>query len=206
MARCFPPLLLAPLLACTDYGFAGKDDHDGTAGEGGGTSEVGEGNDTGPGGGEGSGEDTLTEGACYDPGTAYDMHPAAGLVVTQDNLDFDIGFLGSSAGYTSELWVWEPERLWVGTGHETPAGTTVSLGALPVGTELQFAIVVTDNGNTYHSGPSSRNEDGFDHAAVTYIGECRWIVGFEDQYGWGDQDFNDIQLSISGPLELVPVE
>ncbi len=205
MPRRLSSLTLVLAAACTDYGFAGKEDQPGTA-DGGAETDPNEGDASDPAGTEGSGQDTLTEGACYDPGTAYDMHPAAGLVVTQDTIAFDIGFLGSSAGYTSELWVWEPERLWVGTGHETATGTTVSLGTLPVGTELEFAIVVTDNGYTYYSGPSTRNVDGYNHAAVTYIGACRWIVGFEDELGGGDQDFNDIQLSISGPLELVPVE
>ena len=142
--------------------------------------------------------------ACYDPGTAYDMHPAAGLVVTQSNLGFEITFEGSSAGYTSELWLWEPERIAVGTGHTTPEGTSTSVGTFAVGTELEFAIVVADTGYTYYSGPSTRNEDGFNHAAVTYTGDCMWVVGFEDQYGGGDQDFNDIELTISGPLARPP--
>jgi hypothetical protein len=145
---------------------------------------------------------TWDTGACYDPSTAYDMHPAAGLVVTQSGIPFEVTYVGSDAGYTNQLWLWEPSRVLVGTGHSTAPGTTTSLGTFAAGTELMFAIVVTDNGNTWYSGPAARNTDGFDHAAITYSGGCTWVVGFEDQEGGGDQDFNDIELTISGPLEM----
>lgn len=199
-------LALLPLLAaCTEYEFGGKVDHPGRDDSA--AAYDPRVSDSAPGD---SGTDTgvipVGDDTCYDPGTAYDMQPAAGLVVTQSDIAFDITFEGSYAGYTSDLWLWEPSRVYVGTGHTTAEGTTVSAGTFPVDTELEFAIVVTDNGNTYYSGPATRNSDGFDHAAITYVGDCRWIVGFEDQYGGGDQDFNDIELSISGPMELKPVE
>ncbi len=198
-------VFLAAGCSDSDYALGGKSHHDG--------------DDSGPRyeprsdsaaeddtGAEDTGAVPLGDDDCYDPGTAYDMYPAAGLVVTQSNLGFDLTFMGSSAGYTSELWLWAPEQVWVGTGHETDTGNTVSVGTYAEGSELMFAIVVTDTGDTFYSGPSSRNVDGFDHAAITYAGDCGWVVGFEDQLGGGDQDFNDIQLTISGPLELQPVE
>lgn len=197
IALCFP-------IGCSDYGFGGKTDHPGADSDSGydpsahsdsaGDSTNGE-----------TGSVPVGDDGCYDPGTAYDTHPAAALVVTQPDIGFDITFEGSSAGYTSELWLWEPLQVYVGTGHVTDTGTNVPVGSFAAGTELKFAIVVTDTGLTYYSGPATRNADGFNHAAVTYAGECRWIVGFEDQYGGGDQDFNDIELAISGPLELRPV-
>jgi len=200
-------LVLVMLAAgCTnpDYALGGKGHHDGD------DSGTGFDADADSGDYDSAADDTAAvpvgDGDCYDPGTAYDMQPAAGLVVTQSNIGFDLAFMGSSAGYTSELWLWAPEQVWVGTGHETDAGNTVSVGTYAEGTELMFAIVVTDTGDTFYSGPSTRNVDGFDHAAITYAGDCRWVVGFEDQLGGGDQDFNDIQLTIAGPLELQLVE
>ena len=145
--------------------------------------------------------ETNPDDECWDPDSAYDMHPAAGLVVTQ-YLNIDVAYQGSDAGFTSELWLSSPLSVYLGTGHITAEGSTTTLGTFAPGTELIFSIHVTDNGNVYYSGPSSRNADGFNHAAITYVGECVWVVGFEDEYGGGDQDFNDIELTISGPLEM----
>lgn len=199
-----PLLLLPTLVACSEYSLGGKLDRAGDDTASRFDTDRSDQDTTDTNGGE-TGGAPGGDDRCYDPGTAYDMHPAAGLVVTQDNLGFDIRFEGSSAGYTSELWLWQPQQVWVGTGHVTAEGTTTSVGSFAAGTELEFAIVVQDTGYTYYSGPSSRNTDGFNHAAVTYSGDCEWIVGFEDQLGGGDQDFNDIELTIMGPLELQPV-
>ena len=146
--------------------------------------------------------DEYEDDPCWEPDAALDKHPAAGLVVTQDDIGFDLIFVGSDAGYTNELWLWDPAKVYVATGHATAPGTLVSVGSFAVGTELVFAIVVTDNGNTWYSGPATRNADSFDHAAITYVGDCEWVVGFEDEDGGGDQDFNDIELTIAGPLEM----
>ena len=138
---------------------------------------------------------------CFDPDSAYDMHPAAGLVVTQA-LDVSVVFEGGDAGYTSELYLYSPDVVYLGTGNVTAPGLTTDLGVFTPGLELIFSIVVTNNGTSFYSGPASRNDDGFDHVAVTYVGECTWVIGFEDEFGGGDQDFNDIELTITGPLEM----
>ena len=77
----------------------------------------------------------------------------------------------------------------------------MNLQSVPTGESL-FRLEVLSTGYTYYSGPASRNPDGQIHTAITYIGECRWAVGFEDMHGGGDQDFNDITMIISGNLEL----
>jgi hypothetical protein len=133
------------------------------------------------------------------------MHPAAGMMVVGEQ-EIVVRYAGSEAGYTSELWLETPERVHLGTGHVTAEGSATSLGTYPPGTELVFAIRVTDTGHVFYSGPASRNADGFDHAAITYAGDCRWLVGFEDEFGGGDQDFNDISLTISGQLEMQLVQ
>ena len=142
-----------------------------------------------------------TDDGCYDPSTAYDMHPAAGLVVTGSDA-LTATYLGSDAGYTSELYLNSPVNVYIATGHATATGTATGLGAFTPGTELVFSILVTNSGDTFLSGPASRNADCFRHAAITYSGDCVWLVGFEDSYGGGDQDFDDIILEISGPMEM----
>ncbi len=207
------PCSLSWAVACSDYGFNRPEDitppeaGDPPAGDSADPQDTG--GDAPPDSDEPSDSDAPQDSGlddeCYDPSSAYDMHPAAGLVVTQ-TLDIATTYVGSDAGFTSELYLSSPVTVYLGTGHVTAAGTVSLLGSFDPGTELVFSIHVTDNGNVYYSGPSSRNADDFNHAAITYAGDCVWLVGFEDEYGGGDQDFNDIEFSISGPLEMQLVE
>jgi hypothetical protein len=189
------PLCLVLANACSDYGIHSPDDGKFPQGDTGaaGPLDDSEAPDTDP--------PVDSDDECYDPSSAYDMHPAAGLVVTQAR-NIVVAYQGSNAGFTSELWLSSPASVYLGTGHTTPVGATTDLGSFPPGTELVFSIRVTDTSDVFYSGPASRNADGFNHAAITYVGDCVWVVGFEDEYGGGDQDFNDIELSIHGPLEM----
>ncbi len=143
-----------------------------------------------------------TGDGCYDPSSAYDKHPAAGLVVIDDTSVITATYDGSDAGYTSELWLTGSPSVYIATGHNSSAGTRVDLGTFKLATELVFAIRVTDEDWWFYSGPASRNGDNTLHSAVTYLGSCKWTVGFEDSWGGGDQDFNDITMTIQGGLEM----
>ena len=145
------------------------------------------------------------EDDCYDPNSAYDKHPAAGLVATDTDTIW-VAYMGSDAQFTSEFYLESPGYMHLGTGHLTPDGKLFKLGSLKPGTELKFSIHVQETGHRFYSGPADRNADGFNHAAVTYLGDCTWRVGFEDTYGGGDQDFDDIIIEIEGPLEMQLVQ
>ena len=123
-------------------------------------------------------------------------------MVLDHALPLNVQFMNGTAGYTSELWLHQPFELYLATGNQTPVGTTVDLQAAPAGSELKFRIDVLSTGDTFYSGLASQNPDGRIHVAVTYLGECRWHIGFEDQFGGGDQDFDDINLVITGNLEM----
>ena len=77
--------------------------------------------------------------------------------------------------------------------HSTAPGDTFSIGTFDAGTILDFALMVTSTGQTYHTGPAAGNPDSLIHADVTYNfgtpGTTR--VSFEDVFGGGDQDYND---------------
>jgi hypothetical protein len=62
------------------------------------------------------------------------------------------------------------------------------------GDELIFAIYVTNTGYWYYSGDADRNPDGVVHAAVTDLGDGDYHIGFEDLYGGGDEDYDDINF------------
>ena len=147
-------------------------------------------------------EVTPPEDPCVDPETAYDLHPEAELMVLDHSLPLNVQFLDGTAGYTSELWLHQPSELYLATGNQTPVGTMLDLQGVPTGSELKFRIDVLSTGYTFYSGVASQNPDNYPHVAIGYLGECRWSIGFEDQYNGGDQDFDDIMMIISGNLEI----
>jgi hypothetical protein len=117
-------------------------------------------------------------------------------------------FLGSDAGYDDLLFLAIPAN-GLGTifhNHFTAVGTTFDLGNFSAGTQLIFGINVLQTGDTFYNGDASRNADGVFHAVVdgAYAANETY-VGFEDLYGGGDQDYNDIMYSftnIAPPREV----
>lgn len=112
-------------------------------------------------------------------------------------------FLGSSAGYTSDLYLFNPSNPFgiIFTNHTTAPGTTFNLGSFAAGTELIFAIYVRNTGDTFYTGPASRNADNVGHALIDTappsLPAGSTYVGFEDLYGGGDLDYNDLNFSFT---------
>lgn len=148
----------------------------------------------------GNSEDDVSEvpdDECHQPEFEYDKHPEARLVV-DDVGDLVATFEGSDAGYTNELWL---DSTLIAVGHSTAVGTETALSA-SVGDELKFRMHVRDTGDDFWIGDASRNADGFTHSAVTYLGDCTYRVGFEDTWGGGDQDFDDIVMVVKGDVRM----
>lgn len=76
-------------------------------------------------------------------------------------------------------------------------GQQFNLGTFKRGTEFVFRIT-TPEGKTYFTGPANRNPDGLVHANVQQISENRWLVGWEDRFGGGDKDYDDVFFLICG--------
>lgn len=83
-------------------------------------------------------------------------------------------------------------RHYISTDNQTGNYT---IGAFAVGTKIEFGI---DNGvgGFYLTGSALKNPDGIIHAVITKSKNSTQI-GFEDVYGGGDYDFNDVVISIS---------
>lgn len=118
-------------------------------------------------------------------------------------------FLGHTASFTSELYLDAPANALgvIFNNQVTPVGTTVDLGFFTAGTELEFRILVTNTGNSYYTGPASRNPDGIAHAVVdTDFSPTEAYVGFEDLFGGGDMDYDDLNFSFTNirPTTVVP--
>jgi hypothetical protein len=141
-------------------------------------------------------------------------------------------FMGHSAGFTNELYLFDASDLstplpvtgsagTLGAGlifvnHTSPVGSQVNLGAFAAGTELVFGIYVQNTQETFYMGPGSRNPDGIAHGAVDnglapqfpnygdpipagFVG-----VGFEDLFGGGDLDYDDLGFAFSNVRPSVP--
>jgi hypothetical protein len=111
-------------------------------------------------------------------------------------------FESNGAGYSNDLYLEVPAN---GLGiifnnYATAPGTTVDLGDFAAGTELIFRVHVNDTGDNFYTGPAFRNADGVAHVMVDdnvagFPG--RTFVGFEDLWGGGDQDYNDLVFSFT---------
>ena len=111
--------------------------------------------------------------ACALVASAAHAHPIAapgteGNYVVASGGDIIATYEGTTAAYTDLLVLASPSNA-LGTifnNHASPVGSTVDLGSFAAGTELKFQLNVLNTGNTFFSGPASRNPDGVAHARV----------------------------------------
>ncbi len=80
-------------------------------------------------------------------------------------------------------------------------GDFVDLGRFDAGTQLDFFLIANGaaGGTTTYSTQSSMNADGINHVVAFAYGlkDSPYIIlGFEDLYGGGDRDFNDVLFAI----------
>ena len=116
--------------------------------------------------------------------------------------DVTVEILASSAGYTSDLSLYSPATIYVGSNRDL--GLVVNLGAFASGTEMVFQLFVRDTEQAYFTGPGSRNPDEIIHANVTWESANVAIVGFEDIHGGGDFDYNDCTFRFTGVAVPTP--
>jgi hypothetical protein len=75
-------------------------------------------------------------------------------------------------------------------------GKVYDAGTYTAGTRLGFALKTPDpNGHTYYTD-SSLNADGCDHVRETQLGTYKWELRWEDIFGLGEQDFNDVVVEV----------
>lgn len=108
-----------------------------------------------------------------------------------------VTFAGSDASYDNLLFLATTSSGTIFEGHVSILGTTVDLGSFAAGTELEFGLN-NQQGNTWYTGPASRNSDGVAHAEVANLLPGLVGVGFEDLNGGGDKDYNDLLFVVRG--------
>jgi hypothetical protein len=124
-------------------------------------------------------------------------------------------YLGHTARISNDLYLESPTNSLglIFNNHATPVGTTFNLGTFTAGTELLFRLHAHESGagnlteRDYFTGPATRNPDGIAHAFVDdqYALNSTY-VGFEDVYGGGDLDYDDLKFSFTNTrAETLPV-
>lgn len=121
--------------------------------------------------------------------------PGDSLIVPYDS-NVTITFLSSNSGYNDRFGLSSPTSIFLGYGYSTASGTVFDLGNYTNGTEL-ILYLTNQPGQTFYSGPASRNPDNVAHAYVKSMSGDTWNVGWEDLYGGGDRDYNDIIYNIT---------
>lgn len=128
-------------------------------------------------------------------------------LLVQGTGELRVYFAGQAAAYTSLVYedTGGNNRFLFQSNPQPGYGTWASLGLIPDGTQLVFRIDVQDNEDTFYTGPASANPDNIVHALVTSFAGDAFIpagqlVGFEDNYGGGDLDFNDLSFVVAAPV------
>lgn len=78
-------------------------------------------------------------------------------------------------------------------------GDFVDLGNFKSGTTLDFFVVANgaSGGTTAYAAPASRNPDKMQHVvAFAFANSPFLIIGFEDLFGGGDKDYNDVIFAV----------
>jgi hypothetical protein len=147
-------------------------------------------------------------------GTLFSPASHAGLgdpLVAQGG-EIVMRFEGTSASYESLISVnnvkVNGESLFF-PNFTTKIGSTIDLGSFTPGLSLDITlhVITPAASNLWHTGAASLNSDNVIHANVIYDynGEIgRTFVGFEDQVGGGDRDYNDHMFSFVGVATTVP--
>lgn len=79
------------------------------------------------------------------------------------------------------------------------AGDFVDVGTLSAGTMMDFFLIANgaNGGTTTWWTDETANPDGLNHVvAFAPPGSSYLIIGFEDLYGGGDQDYNDLMVAL----------
>ena len=79
------------------------------------------------------------------------------------------------------------------------AGDFVDLGTFSAGTALDFFLIAdgANGGKQFFSTQQSLNSDGLVHAvSLAQDGSAYLIYGFEDLFGGGDRDYNDLVFAV----------
>ena len=103
-------------------------------------------------------------------------------------------FKSKSAGYDNEFRLYYPGNKRIFKATDSQVGKTFEVGKFRGGQKLIFALKAPD-GNTYYT-THAWNRDACDHVIKVRRGTYKWELRWEDLYGLGDHDYNDVVVEI----------
>jgi len=125
-----------------------------------------------------------------------------------------VRFVGHGAAFTSDLfWCSAASSGSCGqllfTNHTSAPGSIVQIAnTFSIGQEVIFGLFVRNTGNWFFSGPATRNPDGIGHFLTSASGDPSFPIrgGFEDLFGGGDLDYDDLVFDFRGVSPTVVPE
>jgi hypothetical protein len=128
-----------------------------------------------------------------------------GVFVVDDNSGSVNGIAPGGLGYRSAA-ISRGQAIFAVPPNGTPDPNLTRQFSFDVGTRLGFYLVVSSTTAAAQAGQSSldtvffftpeANADNFDHLQVSEVGNGSYSLAWEDNFGGGDADFNDMVLNV----------
>jgi len=103
-------------------------------------------------------------------------------------------FKGKETAFDDEVRLYSPKDQSIFVATSKNLGKVFDLGSFSTGTRLAFALKTPD-GHTYYTD-ASLNGDACDHVKKVQLGTNKWELRWEDLYGLGEQDYNDVVMEV----------
>jgi hypothetical protein len=105
-----------------------------------------------------------------------------------------VRFKGMNTTLVDEIWQYSPENRLIFRASSSEIGKLYDLGVYPSGTRLIFALK-TSAGHVYYTD-QFLNSDACDHVNTVKAGTYKWVLSWEDLYGLGERDYDDVVMEI----------
>jgi hypothetical protein len=105
-----------------------------------------------------------------------------------------VRFTGKNTPLDNEIWLYRPEERLIFRTADCEVGAIFDLGVFPAGARLTFALK-TSEGHVFYSD-QLLNDDACDHVNKSSKGTYKWQMDWEDLYGLGEKDYNDVSMEI----------
>lgn len=106
-----------------------------------------------------------------------------------------VKFLSKESVYENEFWIYAPKKKLLFKATDENVGKEFDVGTLRYPNRLTFALK-TPEGFTYYTRPAL-NPDCCDHVIKVQLNTHNWELRWEDLYGLGDRDFNDVVVKVT---------
>lgn len=139
---------------------------------------------------------TLSFGAIAAQPRAINLTPATDKLFVATAGEVILTFLSKTAAYSNDLYLQGSPEVILNNQTAIPV-TQYALGSFQAGAELAFTMFVKTTGFAYYTGNASSNPDSFIHAAYDITSGQSLNIGFEDIFGGGDRDYDDLVFSLT---------